>query len=1256
MSTILPWEDEEEQNYMCMEKIINDIVCKALRNVFKQEWDSRYQSKMGAWDDTSASGKQLFHFEKSRSRPNKNVYQAAFQHGNTTQWDCSVLFDAILYSKTIGQASLNPTIKSEVNSLREIRNDIKHHTDGKLTNSEFQNLTTRVENALKSLGLPVNELNRIKVERNRYKSFQVLPPKPLHEVVYRDEKVRQIQQDLQELHSDHDGKLTYFYISGNPGSGKSQLARQVCESNFNSVSSLIEPKFLMTLNGTDLKSLLHSYENFCRRLNCNESAIENITNSSKPNEVKIKDLRSLVSSRIKNWKRWWIVVDNVENLTDISPLLPQTGDDIWDNGQVIITTQNRTSIPLDYSFTKHVSLSVGMNQQECRQLLSLLSNTDISDPLLDEVADKLDRQPLTMAAAALYMRQVREPDISPLFSWKNYLEKISKRKNNFAEERFRRVNPTYSHTMSRAISLAVERCAKNIIWNHVFHLFSLISLEPMPLSLIVYYVHQQGEKLDADDIKIEIKDCSLFILFENTDTYIRLHRVIHDAIKIFCHDGRSELENVSASEIPMNEPVFTNQTMIENVLKTLYEFQNRSDKIRIIPHLKAFTAEIKNLFQGDGALHSISQKFSKSEIAEIYLFFAETSRYHCSFNIAKEYCQEALEIQKKELSPNHVDVAASYNSLGSVYKDTGDLEKAKEYHQLALEIRKEKLGPNHVDVAISYDYLGLVYNNTGDFDKAKEYHQLALEIRKEKLGPNHADVAASYVYLGLVYNDTGEFEKAKEYHQLALEIGKEQLGPNHANVATSYNNLGLVYNGTGDLEKAKEYYQLALEICKEQLGPKHVNVATSYNDLGLVYHGTGDLEKAKEYYQLALEIDKERLGPKHVNVAGYYNYLGLVYNDKGEFEKAKEYHQLALEIGEEKLGPNHVDVARSYCNLGLVYHYTGDLEKAKEYYQLALEIRKEKLGPNHVDVAISYDYLGLVYNNTGDLEKAKEYHQLALEIRKEKLGPNHVDVAISYVYLGLVYNNTGDLEKAKEYYQLALEICKEQLGPKHVHVATSYNDLGLVYHGTGDLEKAKEYYQLALEIGKERLGPKHVNVAGYYNNLGLVYNDKGEFEKAKEYHQLALEIRKEKLGPNHVDVARSYYNLGLVYHYTGDLEKAKEYYQLALEIDKEQLGPKHVNVATSYNNLGLVYHGTGDLEKAKEYYQLALEIRKEKLGPNHVDVAISYDYLGLVYNNTGDLEKAKEYYQLALQIDKEQLGPKHVNVASSQKKPWFSVS
>ncbi len=172
MSTILPWENEEEQNYICLEKIVNDVVSKGLRKVFKQEWNYRYQATFGAWDDTNVSGQQLFHMEKTRSRPSKNVYQAKFQHGDTNQWDCSVLFDAILYSNSISKASLNPIIQSEVNNLREIRNEIKHIEEGKLSNSDFQSLTTRVENAFVSLRLPVNEINRIKFQRNRYKSFK----------------------------------------------------------------------------------------------------------------------------------------------------------------------------------------------------------------------------------------------------------------------------------------------------------------------------------------------------------------------------------------------------------------------------------------------------------------------------------------------------------------------------------------------------------------------------------------------------------------------------------------------------------------------------------------------------------------------------------------------------------------------------------------------------------------------------------------------------------------------------------------------------------------------------------------------------------------------------------------------------------------------------------------------------------------------------------------------------------------------------
>ena len=90
-------------------------------------------------------------------------------------------------------------------------------------------MTNSIKNSFKALGLPINKVEQIEIQKSRYQSFQVLPPKPVHDVVYREEKISEIVKDLDLLYSKNDGKLTYFYISGNPGSGKSQLASQVWE-------------------------------------------------------------------------------------------------------------------------------------------------------------------------------------------------------------------------------------------------------------------------------------------------------------------------------------------------------------------------------------------------------------------------------------------------------------------------------------------------------------------------------------------------------------------------------------------------------------------------------------------------------------------------------------------------------------------------------------------------------------------------------------------------------------------------------------------------------------------------------------------------------------------------------------------------------------------------------------------------------------------------------------------------------------------
>ena len=912
----VPWEIEEKRNYICMQNIIIDVVSEGLRNVFKNEWNARYQASFGAWDDTSVSGLQLFHRENTRSRPNKNMFQAKFQQGDTNHWDCSVLFDAILYSNSIGKSRLNPTIKTEVDNIRNMRNKIMHADETTLSDADFQTMISDVDKAFKALGLPVNDITQMKIKRNLYKSFEVLPSKPTHEVVYRSVKVKEIQQELQTLRNDSDGKLTYFYISRNPGSGKSQLSRQLGEDLFKDVNFETQTTFVMSLHANYLDTLLHSYEDFCRRLSCSESVLRSVVDSSKTNKEKIEDLRSLIESRIKNWKRWWIIVDNVENLEDISPLLPQMGDEIWSNGQIILTIQNTNAVPSDSLFTRHISLSRGMKDQECRQLLSILSGTDANDPVLDDVAEKLDHQPLGMAAAAVYFKKVIQTKYCPKFSWQDYLEKL-KSERKTTEEQLRQTSSAYPFTMSAAVSLAVEKSAENnFILNHTFNLFSLISFEPLPVDIIVKHIKELDQNYDKEDIYLALKNCSLFLVSETENCDVRLHRVVQEATKSLSDCKESETTDHSQSGIPNKTVKVEDAIIIQNVLKALYHFHHRDDQTKLIPHLKAFNTAIKEIYVEQDSLYSISLGIERPEIYSMYHFFGRTLNRYCEYQLAVEFHKKNLQIWGD--SENHNYRAITFSELGDSYKNTGEFDKAMDYHQRSLEIEEKQLGPNHVGLAVSYNNIGQVYYKKGEMDKANDYYQRALEIKENQLDPNHVDVAVFYNNIGLVYYAKGDLDKANDYYQRALEIKEKQLGTNHVCLAVTYNNIGLVYFHNGDLDKANDYYQRALQIEEKQLGPNHVYVAVSYHSLGQVYYKKDDLDKANDYYQRALKIKEKQLGPNHVSLAVSYNDIGLLYNTKGDLDKAKDYYQRALKIKEKRLGPNHVDFAVSYNKIGEV--------------------------------------------------------------------------------------------------------------------------------------------------------------------------------------------------------------------------------------------------------------------------------------------------------------------------------------------------
>ena len=838
---------KEQLNYFRICYVTTDTLTEGLREIFKQEWDKQYKSTKGEWKDEPRNGLDFYNGESPKNQKRNAHLLATMKNGNREEWDCTMLFYAILFSDCVGR-SLNATVKKNVDDLRNFRNqEFAHMSQGSLSQTAFQGAISKVEVAFRALGLPTGKIQDIKNQKTfateelqvledqlqkETPSFCVLPPKPSHDISGRDREVSQAAQDLRELKESNDHGLSYLYISGNPGSGKSQLAGLVAKRFFDEFKEKPDSSsFVMTLNAASQDSLLESYASFARHLKCPDHSVMETLNSKDLNvEEKITNLKMLIAVKVSCYTSWLMVVDNVTTMSSVFVHLPPSGNKAWARGQLLITTQDTKSVPLKSSFVYHISVSKGMESDDACSLLAMLSGIQDSD-LVREVAEKLDCQPLALAGAATFVKEIRQNKASRHFGWSEYLKMLEKGKRETTENALENTNPVYPISMTKAIKLAVETLLRSDkLLKHLFTLLSLCAPQQLNVDVAISYitkVHKDFDEEDKELIRMNLRRCSL-LLFQDDQggDFIRVHQVVHDAIKMM-------MSTCPDSQTP--EVVNSVITTFNNFIDAVPPMKRRLDTMHIVPHLKVLTMVTDKVFVKEN-IFQINDK----DIAKKCENLANICEMHCEFHVAKTYLEYSVTINLEKLGPEHVNVATTYFNLASIYRDLGEFEQAKEYQQRALKIQQDKLGPEHVDVAASFNNFALIYQALGDFEQAKEYLQRALKIQQDKLSPEHVNVATSYYNLATIYQDQGDFEQAKEYQERALKIDLGKLGSEPVNVATSYKNLASIYQCLGDFEQAKKYQQCALEIELDKLGPEHVNVATSYFNLASIYQDLGD--------------------------------------------------------------------------------------------------------------------------------------------------------------------------------------------------------------------------------------------------------------------------------------------------------------------------------------------------------------------------------------------------------------------------------
>ena len=1045
---------EEQLNYYRICCITTDELTDGLRTIFKREWDNRYATTLGQWKDEAKNGQDFQNGESPRNQARNQELLATMINGNRAQWDCTMLFYAILFSDSIGRG-LNSVVRSKVDDLRKFRNqDFAHLPRGQMSAPKFQSVIAKVQGVFQALGLPtvkiqeirnqgnfptshlkkvLKEVHKLKQEvkvledqlQSETTSFCILPPKPSHDVAARNDEVANITKVLKQLKETNESRLSYLYISGSPGSGKSQLAGLVAKKIFMESTHA----FVMTLNAANLDRLLDSYVSFARHLKCSEYAVTNTLNDKDlKTEEKITYIKSLAGTKVELYGSWLLLVDNVVSIPQIYAHLPDAGNSHWSRGQLLITSQDTTSIPSDNSFIKQMSVSEGMTPSDATSLLATISGI-ADDETAKKVAHALDFQPLALASAATFVKLLCHRKPSSNLGWRDFLEKLDKGQLKNTETFLLNTNASYPHSMTTAIALAVEKSMlSDRVLKHAFNIIALCAPQPLNLDIVTNYIQKveensdmntEGEFNDKDVIDLRIRKSSLLLLEEdNGESYVRIHQVVRHVIQRLIKQ-QWETQRFQVLHV---------------VILSLNQFieDRKSDDYTangfrlLVPHLRFLSEQVEASFKENDLFESIKNKiFNLKDYSSSFTAFGEICCVHFDLKAAQLFASLALKLASHDSILDHSYLASAHSLMGQVLAQMEKFVEGQRHIELSLDI--QLLGSKHPRVASSFNNLANVLGDQGDLKQANQ--ERALAIRQQPLRPQHHDIATCYNNLAAVLHKQGDLKQANKYHERALAIRQQTLGPQHPHVATSYSNLAAVLCEQGDRKQATEYLERALAIRQQTLGPQHPDVACSYNNLATVFRYQDDVEKAKEYHERALAIRQQTLGPQHPDVAISYNNLGTLLCDQGDRKQGKEYLERALAIRQETLGPQHAHVAISYNNLATVLRDQRDLEKAKEYHERALAIMQQTLGPQHPDVATSYNNLAIVLGDQGDLEKAKEYHECALAIRQQSLGPQHPDVAISYKNLATVLRDQGDLEKEKEYRERALAIVQQTLGP-----------------------------------------------------------------------------------------------------------------------------------------------------------------------------------------------------------------------------------
>ena len=906
------------------------------------------------------------------------------------------------------------------------------------------------------------------VGTGRRVAIEMLPTPLKHETYHRTADVDYIVNELNRLTQNNPEQEVHVVISGGPGAGKSELARQVGERIFQSenkrifnfdLSFVLPPTDIITLNAKDLNQLQNTLQDAVDKVQGKNAKPEghDSIGDEKTIFAKFQELRVALRNRSSLSSHPVIIFDDVK-----APMFTflyekrangrfflDAGSKEYGEVRIIVTTQRRPTVYFR-SVMGYKDLFEPMPIDEAVKLLNTITEIQNDDQNAKYLADALSRFPKSLADAAYYIHMNVQRNAS-YYSYLQELELYRKRYLSNVDLSWAEVTKhgsSYNLTAYIASLRLVEQYFKDSSHGHFYESLAFFigycGSPVISLKLFVKYIGLDGVLQDYSEFKVKtlVRKTSLY----DVKTSYSDHGLIstHQITRYASFDAWNEKAKSNKDQSNSFE---TSVAKIFEVLKSELTGKHDPSTNQIVEYtslsfkvVDVVVSLITKMREKQLNLYNIINKefcwVFLDSITEAYLYWPNS---HKSAVIMPEV-EFLVDMVEESFEKGNVEIALLLSVL--YFHNTGNqkprnLEKIVRMNENFARSSLSNTDQYSVEkVTLLINMIGTVYRGLAqNLSKAQEFHQLALDLSEKHKLKN--EKAISLHLLGIIHRYQKNLHKAQTCHEKAVKLGTQIFSSKeNGRLAAFLENLAIVYNRLGKFKKARQLYEEALELVKKEYGPHDQRVARLLNDLSTSFYSLGQYHESVEVLLQALSIHEEIHGDFHPNVAQTLFVLGFTYRAKGDLQESLQMLSRSLKIMRQYYGDEHFHVGEVLHDLSNTQRELNMLEDSLENAKRCVEILGKTLTKNSSEFATSLNGLGLTYLAAGDPVRAQTNFEEALQVFKalHKKGFQGVSISETQGNIARALKHRGQKKKAKEYVSSALDIILKVHSETHPRV------------------------------------------------------------------------------------------------------------------------------------------------------------------------------------------------------------------------------